>query len=87
MLDGRCLLSRTGSGIRIPLIPTGRSIVYTPERQLTYQVCSLPPGHPDIIANTDFSTKALIDEYIESVYAQTGIWRSSTGAGGYVPRW
>ena len=27
----------------------------------------------DIIANTDFSTKALIDEYIESVYAQTDL--------------
>lgn len=74
MLDGRMFAQLHRFRDKNFFDSHGQIIVYTPERQLTYQVfAAYRRDNLDIIANTDFSTKALIDEYIESVYAQTDL--------------
>ena len=74
MLDGRMFAQLHRFRDKNFFDSHGQIIVYTPERQLTYQVFAVyRRDNLDIIANTDFSTKALIDEYIESVYAQTDL--------------
>ena len=74
MLDGRMFAQLHRFRDKNFFDSHGQIIVYTPERQLTYQVfAAYRRDNLDIIANTDFSTKELIDEYIESIYAQTDL--------------
>lgn len=74
MLDGRMFAQLHRFRDKNFFDSHGQIIVYTPERQLTYQVfAAYRRDNLDIIANTDYSTKELIDEYIESVYAQTDL--------------
>ena len=74
MLDGRMFAQLHRFRDKNFFDSHGQIIIYTPERQLTYQVfAAYRRDNLDIIANTDFSTKELIDEYIESVYAQTDL--------------
>lgn len=52
----------------------GQIILYTPERKLTYQVfASYRRDNLDIIANNDFSTEELREQYIDSIYAQNAL--------------
>ena len=74
MLDGRMFAQLHRFRDKNFFDSHGQIIVYTPERQLTYQVfAAYRRDNLDIIANTDYSTKELIDEYIESIYAQTDL--------------
>ena len=74
MLDGRMFAQLHRFRDKNFFDSHGQIIVYTPERQLTYQVfAAYRRDNLDIIANTDLSTKELIDEYIESIYAQTDL--------------
>lgn len=74
MLDGRMFAQLHRFRDKNFFDSHGQIIIYTPERQLTYQVfAAYRRDNLDIIANTDYSTKELIDEYIESVYAQTDL--------------
>lgn len=44
-------------------------IIYTPDRKLTYQVfAAYRSNNLDIIANNDFSTQELREQYIKSIY-------------------
>ena len=47
-------------------------VIYTPERKLTYQVfAAYRSNNLDIIANNDFSTEELREQYIENIYTNT----------------
>ena len=49
-------------------------VIYTPDRKLTYQVfAAYRTNNLDIIANNDFSTEELRDQYIESIYTNTDL--------------
>lgn len=74
MLDGRMFAQLHRFRDKSFFDSHGQIIVYTPERQLTYQVfAAYRRDNLNITVNTDFSTKELIDQYIESVYAQTDL--------------
>ena len=74
MLDGRMFAQLHKFRDKSFFDSHGQIIVYTPERQLTYQVfAAYRRDNLNITVNTDFSTKELIDQYIESVYAQTDL--------------
>lgn len=47
-------------------------VIYTPDRKLTYQIfAAYRSNNLDIIANNDFSTEELREQYIESIYTHT----------------
>ena len=74
MLDGRMFAQLHRFRDKSFFDSHGQIIVYTPERQLTYQVfAAYRRDNLNITVNTDFSTRELIDQYIESVYAQTDL--------------
>lgn len=52
----------------------GQIVIYTPDQKLTYQVfAAYRTDNLDIIANNDFSSEDLREEYIESIYTHTDL--------------
>lgn len=52
----------------------GEIVVYTPDRKLTYQVFAAYVNDDlDIVANNDFSTEELRQQYIDSIYTHTSM--------------
>ena len=74
MLDGRMFAQLHRFRDKAFFDSHGQIIVYTPDRQLTYQVfAAYRRDNLDIIANNDFSTDELKRQYIDSIYAQTDL--------------
>lgn len=72
MLDGRMFAQLHKFRDKTFFDSHGQIVIYTPDRQLTYQVfAAYRRDNLDIIANNDFSTEELREQYIESIYAQT----------------
>ena len=56
-------------------------IIYTPDRKLTYQVIAAVCGNNlYIIANNDFSTQELREQYIKSIYSNVDLGSDSRSA-------
>lgn len=52
----------------------GQIVIYTPDQKLTYQVfAAYRTDNLDIIANNDFSSEDLREQYIESIYTHTDL--------------
>lgn len=76
MLDGRMFASLHKFQDTAFFHDHGQIVIYTPDRQLTYQVfAAYRTDNRNIIANNDFSTEELRQEYLDRIYSQADIAR------------